>query len=96
MDGGWKREEVGELEKEREGGFGLVCKLKNIFLNKKYEERRKKFKKYIISSKKEKPMQAKGSSTSNMEKRVGCLLPLYQSKSECQLLTALRWRKSTF
>lgn len=26
---------------------------------------------------KKKPMQAKGSSTSNIEKRVGCLLPLY-------------------
>lgn len=37
----------------------------------------KNLKKYIIPSKKEKPMQAKGSSTSNMEKRVGCLLPLY-------------------
>lgn len=77
---GWWVEKGGSggAGERKGGGFGLVCKMKNIFLNKKYEERRKKnLKKYIISSKKEKPMQAKGSSTSNMEKRVGCLLPLY-------------------
>lgn len=44
---GGKGRKWGELEKEREGGFGLVCKMKNIFLNKKYEERRKKILKNI-------------------------------------------------